>query len=777
MFIKFVEIQNFRKLKSIRVDLAEQTTLFVGANNSGKTSAMTALRYFLVDKNEFTTNDFTLSNWVDINKIGIDWEAHGTQPNGQRADLAEWDDVLPSMDVWLQVAQNEIHYVNDLIPTLDWEGGLLGVRLRLEPKDIDKLYKEFLSAIKAAKETMEAANLAPDNAQPTVSLWPKSMSDFLERRVKKIFTVHAYSLDPTKLEIPEKGMARPQSLPAGSEQIADDPFGGLIRIDEIKAQRGLGDATNKRGGDGQESRERGEKRKLSEQLQSYYVNHLNPYDSPEPSDIKALEAIHKAQIAFDERLKDSFSEPLRELENMGYPGITDPKITISTKIRPTDGLNHDAAVQYEVIQKSGQGSAPPPLLPEQYNGLGYQNLISMVFRLMSFRDGWMRVGKAAKKAVAESSDISFEPLHLVLVEEPEAHLHAQVQQVFIRQAYDILRDHDALGEKTNLATQLVVSTHSSHIAHECDFSTLRYFRRQPAVNTDEVPTSTVVNLSEVFGKNEDTQRFVTRYLKTTHCDLFFADAAILVEGPAERILVPHFVRQDFNKLNQRYITLLEIGGSHAHTLRPLIEKLGLITLIITDLDSAKNEAKRPTDHPRRNEGMVTRNEVLKTWIPKKESIDELLDLDPNEKIKYDDQDRLFSVRVAYQCPVNILLPKTSDKSEALSNTFEDALVFENLDLFATLGGFVGLTKKFSKAIAEKSTVEELGKAMFDALKSGKKAEFALDVLFLLSDQALLKVPTYIHEGLSWLQEQVERKQQEVLAPDENPTPEGNGEDT
>ena len=59
MQIKFVEIQNFRKLKSVRIELAEETTLFVGANNSAKTSAMLALRYFLVDHNFFCINDFT----------------------------------------------------------------------------------------------------------------------------------------------------------------------------------------------------------------------------------------------------------------------------------------------------------------------------------------------------------------------------------------------------------------------------------------------------------------------------------------------------------------------------------------------------------------------------------------------------------------------------------------------------------------------------------------------------------------------------------------------
>jgi len=47
MHIEFVEIANFRKLLSTRVDLSTTTTLFVGANNSGKTSAMLSMRRFL----------------------------------------------------------------------------------------------------------------------------------------------------------------------------------------------------------------------------------------------------------------------------------------------------------------------------------------------------------------------------------------------------------------------------------------------------------------------------------------------------------------------------------------------------------------------------------------------------------------------------------------------------------------------------------------------------------------------------------------------------------
>src|SRR5690606_18046212 len=202
-------------------------------------------------------------------------------------------------------------------------------------------------------------------------------------------------------------------------------------------------------------------------------------------------------------------------------------------------------------------------------------------RLMSCRGAWMRVGQASK-AAAEARTA---PLPLVLIGEPAAHLHAQVQQVFIKKAYAVLRAHEDLGDNGKLRTQLVVSTHSSHVAHETSFSSLRYFRRLPAGMAAKVPVSTVINMSEVFGANGETERFVTRYLRAQHADLFFADAAILVEGPAERMLVPNFIRAHYDELNQCYITLLEIGGSHAHRLRPLIEHLGLLTLVITDLDT------------------------------------------------------------------------------------------------------------------------------------------------------------------------------------------------
>lgn len=757
MHIQYVEIGNFRKLQAVRVDFAEETTVFVGANNSGKTSAMVALRHFLVDRTDFSINDFTLSHWAKLDAMGIDWEIHVA---GEEKQAFDWGTVLPHLDIWLNVPTEDLHYVQKILPTLDWAGANIGVRLRYEPKDVQALKQEYLAAKLAAAAVMNAAQPAEESgaavADPSVesfALWPKSMMDFLSLRLRSSFEVRAYILDPAKLVVPKNGLASPQDIPAGSEPIDGDPFKKIIRIDEISAQRGFGFVTASTRADdpNEEGKSRGGK-KLSSQLRNYYIQHLDPFDQPEPKDLEALQALHGAQTAFGKRLETCFSAAFKELEDIGYPGVTDPKLAITASIKPIDGLNHVSAVQYEVPTHPMASGGFSHRLPENSNGLGYQNLVSIVFALMSFRDKWMKVGKASKSIDADEALIP--PLHLVLIEEPEAHLHAQVQQVFIKQAYNVLRKHDKLKNAKDLRTQLVVSTHSSHVAHEADFASLRYFRRLPvkAMN-GSVPVSCVVNLSETFGSTDETGRFVKRYLKATHCDLFFADGAVLVEGPAERILVPHFVRkqEQYEYLRRCYVTWLEIGGSHAHRLRSLIDHLGLNTLIITDIDAKDAEGKAVP--PVRGASLKARNETLKTWIPMDESLDALLDKKPNEIVFSDPSG--YAIRVAYQQPIEAKF--NSDKpAEALANTFEDALVYENIDLFKAMDG-PGLMGRLRKSLDSATDLGDLAKQVSAALSKGGKAEFAMALL--CSDVIdTMKVPAYIDEGLLWLAEQLKRKE-------------------
>ena len=736
MKISHIDIQNFRKLKACRVELAGKSTIFVGANNSGKTSAMDALIIFLKKskRRDISTTDITISNWTAINRIAKDW---ATNASAEPPDLSlnVWRPHLPAIDVWLNVDELQIHYVSHILPTLDWDGGLLGVRLILEPKDheaTEALYKSYMAAYSAAQETLTAHKKTKekkdsDDTVSTLTLWPTSMRDFLDRKLQEFFSVNAYVLDPAyaKSEIP-------QLFTELMEPLERDPFDGLFKIDIINAQRGFSDPNS---GEGIANTDR----RLSSQLRHYFNEHLDPSELPEASDLDALEAMEAARTAFDQKLKSSFSAAIGELEGLNYPGFSDPQILLSSRVNPVEGLNHDSAVQFKVV-RSEDPSVNDLCLPEKYNGLGYQNLISMIFNLIRFRDEWMRVGKVGKREKIGSTPI--EPLHLMLIEEPEAHLHAQVQQVFIKKAYGVLRNQTELGEKPQFSSQMVVSTHSSHIAHETDFTGLRYFRRKLLASELEIPCASVMSMSTIFGGGNDTSKFASRYLKTTHCDLFFADAAILVEGPVERMLVPHFIRNHYPELERSYISLLEIGGSHAHRLRPLIKALGIPTLVITDLDSIEKESTSKA-RPQKGKNLRTGNDTLKSWAPEKATLDEILNATHEQKTTDE-----ALVRVAYPSLTKIQYLSEKDE-EAIPYTFEDALVLENLAMFKGIKDSKGLVKKMTDAV-NKATLDEACEEMFIALsKNAKKAEMALELLYT-TEPNLLKPPAYIKEGLDWL---------------------------
>ena len=241
MRIHCVEIQNFRKLKSVRIDFSDKSTIFVGANNSGKTSAIVALGHFLIDPGRFALKDFTLSHWQHIDIIGQSWVEAPTNQTEANLDATRWADVIPMMDVWLDVNLNEVHVVSHLIPTLDWSGSRLGVRLRFEPSDLNVLFEEFVAAEKAARETIAATEITAEKQNQAVKLWPQSLSEFLGRRLSNHFRMRSYLLNPRNLVDPIIGTATPQSLPTESEPIDIEPFKGLILIHEINAQRGFTD--------------------------------------------------------------------------------------------------------------------------------------------------------------------------------------------------------------------------------------------------------------------------------------------------------------------------------------------------------------------------------------------------------------------------------------------------------------------------------------------------------------------------------------------------------
>ena len=63
-------------------------------------------------------------------------------------------------------------------------------------------------------------------------------------------------------------------------------------------------------------------------------------------DFGALLAIEAAQDAFDKRLTEGSTAAFTGVEGLGYPGVSDPRPRVSTRLRPIDGLNHSAAISF-----------------------------------------------------------------------------------------------------------------------------------------------------------------------------------------------------------------------------------------------------------------------------------------------------------------------------------------------------------------------------------------------------------------------------------------------
>lgn len=716
MRLSTIYIGNFRKLKGCHIDLDEKVTILVGANNSGKTAAMNALLWFCKAGRSFKTKDFTLTNWDAINQIGQEW-IDTDDPMNLDLSINRWNEYLPFLDLWIKLEDGQdenVNLVSELFTSLDSVPAQVGMRIRFEPADMQKLYSEFIAAYQNSQRIQEGrAN--------RFEIYPKNLLDFLEhedsKNLNKYFRLKYYKLNEERLID-----GAPQDCPA--RELGRDVLGDIIKIDTISAEREFADP--------QVGSSFG-LNTLSSQLQEFYRNHVSPTSNLTADDVDLLKAIEEANDAFNKNLKRGFHDAIDELGELNYPGYLNPDIEIQSKLKPEEGIRHESAVRFKINPREHDQSHALHV-DESYNGLGYRNLISMYFKLIQFRKNWLKLNKKRQDEVEEQS---IAPIHLVCIEEPEAHLHAQAQKVFVTRAYDTLTKN--IENSPSRRTQLLISSHSNHIVLGVDFDHVRYFKRYHD-DALGIPVSDVVNMTTAFGDNSETKRFVTRYIKLTHCDMFFADGIIMVEGSAERILMPIFLNK--SDLRNKYVSVIEISGAHAHRFKPLIEKLGISTLVITDLDAIGKK-------PQRGKEQKTSNNTLKNWLPRKEDVDDLINLSDADKVSE-------NVRIAYQTPIKV---KFNDRRrvEIIPYTFEDALAFANMKAFVDDDGVKGngLTRKFRNAFQETTAGkchEKLITAMYD--DKGKKAELATDILMWDKADDELKTPEYIQEGLDWLNDQL-----------------------
>ena len=718
-------------MRDVRIELASDISIFVGSNNSGKTSATQAIHAFTSgSKDKFSLYDFSSSCWKEFDKLGNPPEEGAEQP------------ALPSisLDLWFEVAATDLVPVLPLLPSTHWQGTQVGIRIEFSARNQAELLQKFRTtrqeaqAKAAALEKRENSKYIP---------WPKSLTDYLKDELLSEFEFKYFVLDRAQFDDTHKPNQGYEPLPLGKDPGGAALLKSLIKVDNLNAQRHLADPSSGSGPGAGRSED------LSKRLSKFYKRNLDQRQE----DHSALRALFDSEAGLNEHLDDVFKDTLGRLSKLGYPGLNNPKLEIKSALNPATIMSsQDARVHYVLGD-----DADALRLPDAYNGLGFKNLIYMVVEILDVHAGW----------IADKENRA--PLHLIFIEEPEAHMHAQLQQVFIRNVLDLVKENGEDGGAFH--SQTVVTTHSPHILYERGFQPIRYFRRQ---NTDGEQTTEVLNLSAFYNQNAEDRDFLQRYLKLTHCDLFFADAAILVEGNVERLLLPVMIEKEAVSLRSACLCILEVGGAFGHRFKILIKFLGLVALVITDLDSValvanaadENESEdtefevpnAEQDQPPVKKagktclpsvpGALTSNQTLIQWLPKKQTVAELLVATETDKLQEAAGGNSFKVRVTYQVPTDVTWNGTT--VSLCGRTLEEAFGLENAEWCQALPQHhIGLRLKTSPA-----TPNDLALAIHKRVtgQSFNKTKFALGLLTEVP--ANWQVPLYIKEGLKWLDNKV-----------------------
>ena len=202
-------------------------------------------------------------------------------------------------------------------------------------------------------------------------------------------------------------------------------------------------------------------------------------------------------------------------------------------------------------------------LGEESQGLGYSNMIYIHLQLNEYEN------KKDKYKV-----------NVFFIEEPESHMHPQMQQVFIKYLMEHYKD----------GIQGLITTHSNEMVRVAGISHLRVIRRtDSSISKLYDPSKLIEGLKE--SNNEDDKLladFYDWFFEIGYSELVFADRAIFYEGDTERLYIRKVLTlEKYKKLRQLYIAYIQVGGAYAKNYQKMIELLGIKSLIITDIDYDK----------------------------------------------------------------------------------------------------------------------------------------------------------------------------------------------
>lgn len=719
MKIKEISIHNYRQLKDVKILLNDNITVLAGPNNSGKTSFITLLKNILSsDKFNYTYNDVpieSLSVWS--NKFLPDFKEKFCEEDLNKGlintlsclDENELDLLTVKMEVTYDTEKDDISNFAEYLMDFD------------ETKN--SIY--FLYTYKLNKEKFR------DNISKRYSKIKRIIEDekdenkaYLEKVILEIY-----------FECINEVCFYTDSEFTKTSPLELKKFRKLFNFNVINAVRKLDDVDND------------SSQLLSKSIISLAKKEKDWVEKIEGLPSSVLATIQNTEI--QKTVKDVSETTLNNVldEFTTMSGGNTAKVGIDMDLSENDIsnlLDKATCAKYNIGDYS---------LNEASQGLGYSNMIYLHMQIEEF-----------KKSVDKTL------INLLFIEEPESHMHPQMQGAFLKHLTETYEGSGIQG---------LITTHSNEMVRVAGLENLRIIRNKGhivkllnAENNQELDlekfTSCIYDLAEFKEVNikqandEELENFFDWFFEIGFSEIIFADKVILYEGDTERLyikkLLTHKEVKVFKALNSQYIAYVQVGGAYAYKYKALIEFLCIKTLIITDIDYNK-KTDNSVDIMKAESTNYTINNFYHNIVKSESTDDKAPKEDPTVEQLYkliEDDNNIYNnlIYVAYQNYEII----NGSKKYYYARTLEEAMLSKIYGITSfekkPRSEWVNLRKdKNLKFVIPRNLEGEKDSefSMRDILGSTSKSKTDFMYSVILAKLEMDMLPNYIKEGLEWLQ--------------------------
>lgn len=699
MRIDSIYIDGYRRFRAQNIKFEDGTTILAGANNSGKTSLIDLLRVVLGGEGSLRAEDFSAQARFDwfIGLVGA--AIDGEQKYRGFVDHDDFSSKAPSVDVRIEVTYDpntdDIRQFADYLMDLDSEKSSFYFQYRFSAKR-DGLVADCHDLFTDIKKVVDRRGwTSPMDAIP-------GSSDYLVLQAKVDAVLVAHS-KPEVFFADENYTNR--LLMSGHKDLKR-----LFNFRAVKASRALDDTNEDKSG--------GLNQRLIE-VAKEDENWLGILSKLPDQVVSAIHELGIREVTADEALK-SLNTVIESISNTNGTRQNDLFLDFH--------VTEDHAVQMiaRAMQTRYLGAGVP--LGEASQGLGYSNLIYLHLEAESF----------IRSASREENGFL---VNMLVLEEPESHMHPQMQGAFIKHLLSRVNESGAF--------QAVITTHSSEIVRSNMIEQLRVLKSEDdgcrIVDLREFHTS------EVAKKSTETQRLFSFLYSINFSDLLFADKVIMYEGDTERMYIQAIIRErdDLAGLRTQYISYVQVGGAYAHVYKSLVvDALRIKTAIITDLDYDKESETSSVDelNPR-----FSTNSTLNAFFTKDS---EDANNDKVEKLTIEGLLEVISAEtgVAPVPGAHSAAVAFQSGREGFARTFEEAILATQLSTEVWSPRTREEWKKYRADSGLKFAIPQEPESptirQIVSSTSNQKTDFMYSLL--LNPKLMDTVPAYIISALRWL---------------------------